>query len=579
MLKSKKKRVLLVFSTILIIAIAVFAVLFIGIANNRSYEKYMAAADLSISNGDYESALSALRKAEDINSDDEECLTKIADCYERLGNYDKALETLRKLDITDETIASRIKADESRKEYGAKAGMVTIAGDEYNSTDTSLVLDGRGLDNSVVDEIVQLYALENLSLSENNISDISGLSTLGGLNTLNLKGNNISDISALASLTSLRSLYLDGNPISDYSPLYGLQNLTSLSIKDNSISDTELEKLSEALPNCTINGANATQDVQNVTLGGVTFDMNTSNPLDLSNRGITDISVLSQCPNLTSINLSGNAITDISPLMDIQYLATLNISNNNISDIRPLMGLTSLKELNIANNNVTNTTSLGTNTNLLVLNLDNNPITDFSGLRKLKNLTNLSLVNTGLKPTDISYFTLLTKLATLDITDNPAITGDAFDQLQSTIPKTDIFHSDLVYTFSFNGTDIDSNQTSLSLPNQGISDISGLMQFTSLENINLSDNIISDLYYFSIAPFKDTLKTLDLSNNKIMDLSALSGLTNLETLNLSNNNIYSVTPLYSLQNLRELYIGGNQLTDEQIQELDRNLPNCTIINS
>lgn len=576
MINSKKKRVLLVFGIILIIAVAVFAILFIGIANNKSYDKYMEAAQLSISNGDYESALSALRKAADVNPE-KDCLLQIAECYERLGNYDKAIETLRKLDVTDPTVIARISADESRKQYGAQAGMVSIAGNVYNSTDTSLVLDNRNLDNSVIDEIVQLYALDNLSLAHNNISDISGLGLLGGLNTLNLKENNISNISPLASLTSLRSLYLDYNPITDLTPLYNLQNLTSLSIKGIEIKDSDLKKLSEALPNCTINGANATQEIQTITLGGVTFNVDIKTHLDLSNKGITDISVLSKCTNLTSINLSGNAISDISPLMDIQYLTTLDISNNYITDIRPLMGLSSLKSLNASNNSISNISSLGANSALNELRLDNNPITNFSGLRKLKNLMTLSLVNTGLQPSDISYFTLLSKLINLDISDNPAITGEAFAQLQSTIPKTEIAHSELVYTFTFNGTNINSDQTSLDLPNQGISDLSGLRQFTNLEYINLSDNIISDLYYFSVAPFKNSLRTLNLANNNIMDLSALSELYNLEILNLSNNNIYSVTPLYSLQNLRELYLGGNQLSEQQIIELNNYLPNCTII--
>ena len=55
-----------------------------------------------------------------------------------------------------------------------------------------------GLGNNVMDEILLLYSLDNLSLAGNNITDISKLSQLGGLVTLNLSGNMISNIAPLA---------------------------------------------------------------------------------------------------------------------------------------------------------------------------------------------------------------------------------------------------------------------------------------------------------------------------------------------------------------------------------------------
>ena len=560
---------------ILFLAIAVFAVLFISITNDKAYEKYMSAAELSIENEDYESALSALRKASNIDAS-EKCLTQMADCYEILGNYDKALEALRQLDTSNPVISARIAADEARKANGAQAGSVTIAGESYYTTDTSLVLDSKNLDNSVISQIIQLYALDNLSLADNNISDIYGLTSLGGLTTLNLKNNNISDITPLASLTSLRTLYLDGNPIRDFSPLYNLPNLTFLSIKGVELKDSELKALSSALPNCAINGADASEEAELVALGGVTFSIDIKDPLDLSNRGITDISVLSKCSNLTSVNLSGNDITDITPLMDIQYLSHVDLSNNSVTDLRPLMGLTSLKYLNVANNGVTTTVPLGANTSLNELYLDNNPINNFTGLRKLKNLISLSLTNTGIGPGDLENFKLLSKLLTLNISDNPNMTGEAYEQLRDIIPKCEITHSDLVYTFTFDGNNIASDTTMLDLPGRGISDLSPLMKLGSLQYVNLSNNNISDLYYFGVSQCRTSITELNLADNNIVVLDGLANMTGLQVLNLSNNDIYSVTPLYGLENLRELYISGNQLNESQIIELNKYLPNCTI---
>lgn len=574
--KKSSKTVYLFIIAILILAIAVFAFMFKNIADGRSYERYMRSAEESMSASDFDSALSALRKAAAIDQTDE-CLLKMVQCYETLGNFEKALETLRMLDTNDPAIAARISTDEARFKAASGGVSVTIAGKEYSSLDTSLILDGRGLDSLALYDVAKLYAIDNLSLAGNSITDISPLAALGGLTTLNLNNNQVSNLAPLAGLVSLRTLYLDNNPIQDFSPLYSLPNLTFLSIKGIELKESELQTLSAALPNCAINGANATADSELIALGGVTFPVDISDPLDLSYRGITDISALSKCSKLTSINLRGNEIIDISPLMDIQYLNTVDISENNISDIRPLMGVNSLKHLNAADNSIATTVSLGASTALTELNLNNNPISNFSGLAKLKNLTNLSLKNTGLQSTDIKYFQLMSNLLTLDITENTDISGEAFQQLQSLIPRCEISASDLVYSLDFAGMPISSDARVLDMPNAGINDLSGLLNFNKLESINLSGNTIDSLYYFSLTESWRTLRTLNLSGNNISDITPLSGLKYLEILNLTDNNITNITALYAMDSLRELYIGANPLTEDQIRELNAYLPNCTII--
>ena len=57
------------------------------------------------------------------------------------------------------------------------------------------------------------------------------------------------------------------------------------------------------------------------------------------------------------------------------------------------------------------------------------------------------------------------------------------------------------------------------------------------------------------------LKVLDLSGNKILDLSPLAGLTRLEWLNLSSNRISDLKPLAGLVNLHVLNLSMNQLKD------------------
>ena len=245
--QANKKRLLYIIFTALASAfIILLAVVLRNVSDNKSFNNYMEQARSSYYSNDFDSALSLLRKAAAIEKTDE-CLSMIAQCYESQGNYEKALETLRKLDTSNTQVASWIAELEARLDLIRHSSMVTVAGKQYKSDTSGLVLDNMGLGNSAIDEILQLYALDNLSLAGNQISDISRLNQLGGLTTLNLSGNQISDVSALSALTSLRTLYLDNNPVSDLSPLTALSNLTTLSIKGITLTEAQLGRRSAQL--------------------------------------------------------------------------------------------------------------------------------------------------------------------------------------------------------------------------------------------------------------------------------------------------------------------------------------------
>ena len=574
--QQRKKRTLYI---VLIAAVAVVifsvALLIRGIAENREYSRYMSAAQASTLNGDYENALSQLRKAASINMSDE-CLLIMAQCYEALGNYDRAIEALRYMESSDSAINSKIASIEAKKKSQEEEHLVTVAGTAHSVTETSLVLDNLRLGNDVLEEVAGLYALNNLSLAGNNITDISALSVLGGLTTLNLNNNAVRSLAPLSLLTSLRTLYLDNNPITDFTPLYSLTSLTTLSVKGINISDSALQALSAALPNCAINGADRKEENQVIALGGTTFNSDVTT-LDLSHRGIMDISALSSCDKLTSLNLSGNAISDLTPLMDIPGLQYLYLSGNNISDLRPLMGLSSIKYLDVSGNAISTTVPLGSNTSLLELNLANNPISNFSGIAKLKNLNSLNLSATGFSDQNIDVFSFLTKLVTLNVENNYDLTGEGYRSLKNLIPYCSIAHSDLVYSVTADKYTIASDTRELNLENMGISDLSFLMQLKYLEKVQLSGNSISNIYYFQYTESWRSITWLDLSNNQITDIYGLTNLRNLTTLNLSYNMIADITALYSLSNLRELYLTGNPVSDMDIRALNSALPYCYIV--
>jgi len=101
--------------------------------------------------------------------------------------------------------------------------------------------------------------------------------------------------------------------------------------------------------------------------------------------------------------------------------------------------------------------------------------------------------------------------------------------------------------------------TELTIWDNRIDDISPLSGLTELVVLRIGDNpLLSDL-----APLENLteLKELRLSNCSISDLTPLANLTKLEYVTLRNNQISDITPLENLKNLIDLGLDRNSITD------------------
>ena len=555
--------------------VLILALLLHGNTETSRYNRYRKQAAESYQAGDYDQALSDLRKAEAIRSSDE-VLMLMADCYEAQGNLDLALSTLRRMDRNDPAVMERINALEQRRMQQSEEGRIVVAGESYEISATELDLDGRGLGNGVLQELRQLHALTSLSLADNAISDLSVLGSLGGLRTLNLSGNAVSDLGPLAGLHDLHSLYLDRNPLGDLSPLYGLEELSLLSLRGVELQKGELEALSAALPRCAILTDGDKEGVLNILLGGIAFDTEVTS-LNLSGLGLREASCLSLCTRLVSLDLSDNEISDLSPLMNLQQLEKLRISGNQVTDLRPLIGLSSLRHLEAARNQVSDASAVGSMPGLLTLDLSDNPMGDFSGLKKLPNLQTLRLENTGIGDEDLPALYEMKRLTRLYLERNEGITAEAMSALENRLPKCGISYGTLVYTVQLGGEDFRTDVTEICVEGTELSSLYGFEKFDCLETVRLGRNRIQSVSAMQNAHCRERIRYLDLSFNLIEDISPLGTLSNLETLDLRNNQISSLVPLRRLTNLKKLYISGNPLTDEQVEELRRALPDCDIV--
>lgn len=554
-----------------VVALIVCASLFVGSSENREYNSFFVAAEQSYYAGDYDSALSNARRASEIRKEDAATLL-MADSYAAQGKYEKALELLRKLDIRSDEVRSRIENAEKLRVESLTQLKCSVAGTEYHINETSMNVSGRLAGNGLIEQVSGLYSLVSLDISGNCIDDIGKLSALGGLTYLNLADNRISDVSALREMNCLRTLILDNNPLCDLDALKSLTGLRSLSIKGIEAEEAKLIELSAALGGCTIfTGSGDTDTV--VVIGGRCFN-DTVEELDLSGTGISDISALYQCRNLKKLNVSNNNIEDISVLADLCELTELDISCNRIYDLRPIMTLDKLKVINASGNEISSTVPLGYLTGLTGLDISSNPISDFSGLKKLQSVRELNLNNTGLSEEAGEQLKALQGLKKLLVCDNPDYSGELNDSLQSVLYDCYIVHSELVYSTEFGGEVYKQDITELNASNKGISSISPLTKFTSLEFVDLSNNSISDISLLGY--LKSKPQSVDLSGNLISDASPVIVLKSVKYLNLANNSIKNVNYLKEMSWLDVLDLTGNNLTDKQIADLRSALPGVEV---
>ena len=407
---------------------------------------------------------------------------------------------------------------------------VTIGGKTVEKDAESFTLSGKMLTREDRDTIASLTKLTTLSLSKCGVSDLTFLRGMRDLRTLYLPDNAIRDLSALGELTGLRTLYLDRNPLTDLTPLNKLTGLGTLSLQGVEVTSYALEDLKKALPSCKIFCDSVTEAARPVSVGGQSFT-EAVETLDLSNRGLTDLSVLSGCRELRSLNLTGNKVGDLRLLSQLPRLMVLNLTDTGLTDDK----LEFLKTLQ----------------NLTYLNIEQNPALSSAALTALAEaMPNCRVIHDT-------------------IVVNVNLGGQIFSSDQTELDLSGWNLADLRGLENFQGLE------RLILNGNHISDLSPLRDLGAMLTLEVSNNLLSD-----ISPLEGhrTLKRLVLSWNGIDDVTPLNGLVWLEELDLSHNRITDVSALNTCVRLRWLDLTGNAaLTGDQIRALQEGLPGCRIV--
>lgn len=298
-----------------------------------------------------------------------------------------------------------------------------------------------------------LKNITSLNLSNEGITDISGLENCVNLKSLDLSYNQIKDVRPLLKLYDLKDLNLSHNRISDVSYLSNLTSLEQLNLSDNNISD--LGHSRENSKDDDDDDYDKTSDSVFKNMAHLAFlDLSNSNVKYISKNSIdsSDLDELEYLIRLTSLNLKGTSVGSLTHLEELTTLTTLNLSDTSVSNLDPLEELINLTYLDLSSNSSIDGDDLEPLqylTKLKYLNLSNNRIDDLTYLKGLKNLNTLYLEDNPIQDyTPILSYKNSLYYRDFDIS---SISGDITYSQDSTIDgliKTQISDFEDVYKYS-----------------------------------------------------------------------------------------------------------------------------------
>ena len=343
--------------------------------------------------------------------------------------------------------------------------------------------------------------------------DLDGIEKMVNLQELQAMQLNIKDVSKIAKLSNLERLELQNNDITDFLELYKLEKLNFLGLRDNKKINGNSDEYTEE-------------------------DLKKLNKISeiLDNGGTINLSIdcIGLFKNYRNLNLSNQGLTDLSILEGMNQLEELNIQNNKITfnndDIEIIKSMKNLKNLYMQSNQIEDVSFLNEFKLLERVGLDGNDNIDLSQIEDIIPNIILRISQKQLESLKNCKANKITKLSV----EYSSITS---------IPDLSIFSSlsDLKISACSN-----------------ISDFSNILTAKNLENVTVTGcELHNKMIDFSKL---NNLKQLSINNNYIStsDLNVLNNLSNKTIqINLANNSIIDATKLLDLNANSTIWLTNN----------------------
>ena len=258
----------------------------------------------------------------------------------------------------------------------------------------------------------------------------------------------------------------------------------------------------------------------------------------------------------------GNGV--LQEVLQLHALTRLSLADNRIDDLGSISELGGLRTLDLSGNNIRDISQLGKLSNLHSLNLDGNPLGDLSPLYRLEALGSLSLRGVSLREGELEQLTtILPGCAILTDSDTEGETsiwlcGTKFDTAAAQLNLSGLGLREIECL------SLCTRLRSLDLTNNAISDLSPLMNLQKLEKLRISGNQITDLRPLIGLP---ALRYLEVTGNGVTETSAVGSLAALQTLDLSDNPVSDFSGLKKLSELQTLRLENTGLRDPDLENL------------
>ena len=339
-------------------------------------------------------------------------------------------------------------------------------------------------------------SLVHITLSNVGIEKIEGLKKFTNLKSIDLTTNNIKDITPIADIASINNitgLYLDGNK--------------NISGNRSDYTKKELEKINKI-------GEILDRDGE-IILGVEQFGLFTNyKNVKLNYKGLTSLEIFEGMTNLNKLEVSGNYITledekSQNILKSMTNLKILNLAHNKLTNIKPINELSSLTNLNLSSTRTFNLADIEDILSNVSLSVDNSTFQTIVNCDANK-ITSLKMSWAPIQ--DIPDMSNLTKLKYLQIDNSSSI--NSFD----TIAKLESLEVLILNKVSLHNKMFDFSR------------------LTNLNNLSFEGNSLWSEDLDKLKSLKNNKNlNLNLSNNSIIDATALLELDASTRINLKNN--------------------------------------------
>lgn len=368
---------------------------------------------------------------------------------------------------------------------------------------------------------------------------------ISGVTTLDIDNESISDMTGIEGFTALTSLSANGNTFTSID-LSANTALTFVDLRDNSIPSVNTSTLN-LLETLLISGTHTITSIDisnNPALRTLQVTSNQLTSLDLSNNTALQ-SLTVRFTSITSLDLSNNTALTYLDIQDVS-IPTMDLSNNSaLTQLFAKNG--ALASLNVKNGNNTNMTtfSIHTNPNLQCVAVDDVVYanTNFTNIDAGLTFNNVNCDTTTVPDDNFENY-----LETHDANGNVVSVG------ASNSMGNGVANDNLVYTYRI------SPVTALNVNYQSIADMTGLADFTALEDLDAIGNSFSSIDVSANTALKD----LELRQNGSLTGVDVSNLPLLESLNVNETNSITSVDVSNNPALKTLQVTSGQVTSVDV---------------